>query len=349
MQGKLIKWNGRAAQVRYVSRADRGDQLKAIIENMNGGVSVAVYTSDGSVHLAYANERYYQLFGYTREQFVLELKDAHDMILPKDREFVRAAMQGVKKTRQATTFRYSAKRRDGSVIIVRCSSSVAAIRGLGENVLMSVLTDITDSVQSEQRALVYGQRLDAIMGHINNGIAASILKADGGVDYVFVTDRYYEILGFTREEYRQEVTDPFDLIHPDDREDARREASRLRTVGECATLRYRALRRDGQIIFLSVCITIMTFADVDSPVQLSVFTDVTHLMETKALLEAQRNQISDLINDTPGGIAILEVNPKDPAGGIHTVYYNDTFFQLLRLFAGGIRRAALRERNALCL
>ncbi|MDD4075662.1 MAG: diguanylate cyclase, partial [Eubacteriales bacterium] len=341
---KRVKWNGRDAQARYFSPSDSSKQLRDIIENMNGGVTVITYDADGGVRHAYRNACYYAMFGYTKEQFADELKVPYAIVLPEDAAYVRSTMDAVRTTGQSTTFRYRAKKRDGSVVFISCSSSLASVEGFADKVLLSVMTDITATVHTEQQALVLGQRLGAIMDNINNGVAASILRDDGTVAYVFITDRYYEMLGFTREQYKREVADPFDLVFAPDREEVREKAAALKEAGESLSLTYRAIRRDGGMVHLSVDITMMSFLDVDKPVMLSVFTDITHVVEANARLEAQRDQINEMLNTTPSGLAVIEVDTRDMES-LRTTYYNDRFFS----FSGYTREEydAILKKNEL--
>ena len=322
--GKRIAWNGRDAHVRYILRDGSTQLLKSIIEDMNGGVFVVIYDGEGDVRNIYANHRFYELFGYTKRQYDEELKAPYAVVLPEDDRLVQTRLDHVRATGQADTFRYRARKRDGGVIFVRCNASTASIEGLGDKVLLCVLNDITAAVEAERKALISGQRLSTLMGNINNGVAASIMHENGAADYIFVTDRYYEMLGYTREQYHQEVSDPFDLIFSEDAARVREAAAALRDIHKTCNLTYRAVRRDGQIIWLDVNITIMSFADVKEPVQLSIFTDITHMVKANELLAAQRSQINDMMNTTPGGIAIVEVNRA--TGSMRTTYYNDSFF-----------------------
>ncbi|MDD3921001.1 MAG: diguanylate cyclase, partial [Eubacteriales bacterium] len=302
-----------------------GKQLKSIIENMNGGVTAVTYDDDGGVRHAYRNDRYLELFGYTAEQYANELKKPYAIVSEEDIAKVRSVMEHIRSTGRPATFRFRANTRDGRKKYISCSSSLATIEGFGSRVVLSVMTDITAAVETEQQALVFGQRLNAIMGNINNGVAASILHKDGTVDYVFVTDRFYEIHGYTREQYHQEVTDPFQLIYCEDLDAVRKTTASLHKVNDSRNLKYRVVRRDGRVIWLDVEITMMSFADVEEPVQLAVLTDITHIMEAAEKIKAQRDEINEMLNTTPSGIAVVEIDPKNPAS-MHTTYYNDRFF-----------------------
>ena len=366
VQGKLIQWNGRRAQVRYVlgreqtEERDRIDaeasaaippytaeisdtamgrlvlqsienersreQLKAIFENINGGVSVVAFGSDDRVCMAYANDRYYGLFGYTKLQFASELRDPHETLYPDDAEYVGAEIARIKSTRQAATFQYRVVKRDKSIAYLRCNSSVSSIAGLSDKVMISVLTDVTEAVQTERQAAVFGQRLDAIMKNIDSAVTAAMIKEDGSVEFLFSNDLYYEMLGYTKEQYDSEVSDPFQLVRPEDADAVRSAVIGMRHVGQATTVQYRVSTRTGQLRWLRARISIMSFPDVDRPVQLSVFTDVTDTVEASEQLAEQKNKIIEVLNETPSGIAVVEVDRRNVTGTLRTVYYNDRFF-----------------------
>ncbi len=302
-----------------------GAQFRGIIDNMNGGVSAVVFGEDGEQRYVYRNKRFYALFGCTEEQFDAEYAGPLAVVAPEDHDYVCSVIDGVRRNGQPASFRFRARKRSGGALTVGCHVSLASVPGLGDGVLLSVMTDISEVVKLERQALVFGQRLNAIMDEINSGVAASIVREDGSVDYIFVTDRYYELLGYTREQYHRQVSDPFSLIHEDDRQKVRASAFSLKEPGQSLELRYRAHRQDGCLIWLDVSINMMTFADVDRPVMLSVFTDITAQVEANRQLAAQRDEINEMLNSTPSGIAVIEVDPENVAG-LHTVYYNDRFF-----------------------
>ena len=279
VQGKRIKWNGHEAHVRCISEADSGNQLKSIIENMNGGVSVVSYGEDGSIHLAYANERYYELFGYTKEQFLSELKEPHDTLYPDDAEHVGATIANVKSTGKPASFRYRIIKRDGSVAFIRCSSSMSAIPGLGDKVLISVLADITASMEAEQQTLALEHRFDTIMKNISNAVTAVTLGENGTVDFLFSNELYHEMLGYTKEQYHDEVVSPFNLVYPDDLDTVHSAVINTCHVGDSRELQYRVICRDGQIKWLRAKLSVLTFPDERKPVQLAICTDVTDVID----------------------------------------------------------------------
>lgn len=326
MQGKRIKWNGRDAHVMYITEADSGKHLKSIVENINGGVSAVVYGDDGRVRIAYANDRYYTIFGYSKEQFFAELKNPHDTIYSEDSKYVGEIITKVKSTCQAANFRYRIHKRDGSTAYINCSSSMSSIPGLGDKVLISVLTDVTATVEAEQNTLVLGQRLDAIMKNISNAVTAVTVGDNGSLDVLFSNELYYEILGYTRAQYRKEVSDPFSVVFADDADAVRRAVIGASHIGDTKKLQYRVVTRDGRIKWLRTRISVLSFPDQKKPVQLTVYSDITDMADAVEQITAQRNEITDIFNTTPSGIAVAEVDPDDIMGSFHITFFNDRFY-----------------------
>lgn len=326
MQGKRILWNGRQAHVRFITQTDSGRQLRGIVDHMNGGVYVVVYADNGEVRLTYANEKYYTLFGYTKAQFHAELKDPNDLLFPEDAAGALAAVEEVKSTGRPSTFRYRIIKKDGSIAHIRCSSSLSSIPDLGNRVLISVLTDITASIEAERQTLVLGQRLDAIMKNISNAVTAVVLHEGGAVSFLFSNELYYEMLGYTKEQYQSEVTDPFRLVAPEDVSAVRSAVLGTARVGDTKVLQYRVICRDGRIKWFRARLSVLSFPDQAQPVQLAVYADVTDMVEANNRLAAQRDHIRDMVNLAPSGIAVIQVDPSNILGSQKALFYNDRFF-----------------------
>lgn len=326
VQGKRIKWNGRDAHVRYVNESDLDNKLRSVVDNMNGGVSVSVYDDDGEVRFAYANEQYYSMLGYTKEQFASELKDSLGALAPEDYDSVCDAIAQVRSTGKPATFRYRIQKRDGSTAFISCNASVCTIPGFDDQVLISVLTDVTNSMETVQQTLVLWHRLDTIMNNISNAVTAAALEDNGAARLLFSNELYYEMLGYTKEQYQDEVTDPYRLVYPDDAEKVRSTVSKLSHAGDTKRLQYRVVCRNGSIKWLRARLSVLAFPGEKRLVRLAIYTDVTDMVEAVEQIETQKNEICEMLNTTPSGIAVVEVDPNDIPGSLHTTFYNDRFF-----------------------
>ncbi len=127
-------------------------ELRFIADNSAGGI-FKVENRDG-FPLLYASDGFYRLHGYTREQMAAELDNcAERLILPEDSRRIRKqANILIQKGFQQAEMEYRARRRDGSLIWIHTSASLAILAS-GKQAFMGVLMDITGRRELEERLL----------------------------------------------------------------------------------------------------------------------------------------------------------------------------------------------------
>ncbi len=192
------------AGARHATRDASDRLLKAIVENLNGGVSVVVYDEDGGVRHAYKNDRYYEMFGYTPEQFAAEKNAPYAIVVPEDARYVRDTMARVRETGKPASFQYRARKRDGREIFVACHTSVASVEDINETLLLSVMTDITELIETNEQLEAERERIDDLMNTAPGGIAVVQVDPEnvpGGIHTLFYNDSFYSFSGYSREEY----------------------------------------------------------------------------------------------------------------------------------------------------
>ena len=291
------------------------DQLQRIISSVNGGICAAAYDEGGTLRIIYANDYFYSMYGYTRAQFEAELSNPLDPIHPDDRERVLETVRRMVADRGAAVYEYRCVRRDGAVIRVRCSNSVTAFEGVSDTVLLSVTTDTTELDLARQKERQVSEQLQAVMDNIDCGITAVALQGDQ-VRYLLANDRYYAILGYTRAQYLDEVEDRvFDTIYPGDLARMRESIARVASSGEPAAMEYRALRRDGSVVWLRSAVSMTRFAGEEAPVQLCTYTDVT----------AERQAAQELLDNLPGGAALYEFDGET----VTPLHLNKRYWELV--------------------
>lgn len=264
-----------AQRIAEQKERELSEQLRVIMDNVDGGVSAVTFDENGAVHFIFANERYYSMLGYTKAQFDAEVKNVLFRVHPEDRERTLQSAARVVNDCVPAVYEYRCIRRDGDIINVRCNASITRIKGIEENVLLSVNTDITELVDAEHKAVSTSERLQAIMDNVDCGITAITLDENDSVSFIFVNDKYCELLGYTRRQYAEEVGEGFARIEPEDLEYVLPRVRETRNTGCANMVEFRAIRRDGSRIWLRDVMTMTTFVGIDEPVQLSIFTDIT--------------------------------------------------------------------------
>lgn len=136
-------------------------QLRAIIQNMNGGISAATFGS-GNTGYIYVNDQYYTMFGYTKEQFHEEAPNGLiDLIHLDDAQTVYKAADENIRTGKPTTIEYRVRKRDGTQIWVRSNSSACYMEGIEEPVHIAVSYDITKEKEEELRIQTLNEILNS--------------------------------------------------------------------------------------------------------------------------------------------------------------------------------------------
>ena len=94
---------------------------------------------DGSdIDIIFANDTFYSMFGYTKEQFNSELESPLEPIHPDDRPKIMEGVAALVKNGGSITSEYRCVKRDGSIINVYCNNTVTAFEGIEKPVLLSV-------------------------------------------------------------------------------------------------------------------------------------------------------------------------------------------------------------------
>ena len=172
--------------------------------------------------------------------------------------------------------------------------------------------NITAQRLSEHKERQTARQLQAILDNINCGVTAVTAQGDS-VKFLLANDKYFELLGYTRAQYAGEIGDSIGgVISPEDKDRVREIVERAVSTGEPTSAEYRAQRRDGRVVWLRSFLSVTTFADVEGPVQLCTYADIT----------AEKNTAETLLNNLPCGAGICEIRGNDA----HMTYLNRRYF-----------------------
>lgn len=296
------------------------EEMRLIMANVNCGICASVLEPDGSFRVIYANDRFYSMYGYTRGQMEDELGSVTGAVHPDDMEQTLQTVRRLLSSRGSAAYEYRCIKRDGSVITVRCTNTVTSFAGVSDTVLLAVVEDVTERHATEQQIRRLSEQLQAIMDNIDLGIIAAVVKGEKA-EYVFANDRYYAMLGYTREQFDAEIQSAYQTVALEDRAMVKEETRRLNRDGGSTVLEYHALTRDRRTVYLRSAISMGRLTGVDAPVQLSVLRDITG----ERLVS---RQLQSMMDDMPGGYARLRVYPD---GSLKPVYINQGYCRLVGL------------------
>lgn len=161
----------------------------------------------------------------------------------------------------------------------------------------NVLVNITDLRVAEQKERVVSEHIRAIMDNVNCGITAAFVLG-GKSELIFANDRFFEILGYTREEYGIQISNNSSFIHPDDVKRVFNDIEQFDKIDEKITLEYRVKHKDGHYFWLSVDVSMTYFADIEAPVKIGIYNDITEEKEADEQLQFL-NRLSRAILEQP--------------------------------------------------
>ena len=201
-------------------------------------------------------------------------------LAPESLQQVRDVIARSAKSGESISGEYVFHNIPGGRKIIHLRASMRVIASAGERLLIYCLCEnITAQRLAEQSGRRLKNQLQAVLDNVNCGITAVTFNGDG-VDYILTNNRYYELLGYTREQYHSEIGGhAYDVIFPGDRQRVAETVKRV--IADCkpAVLEYRVLRRDGGIVWLRVSVSMTNFEGVDKPAQLCAYTDITDKQE----------------------------------------------------------------------
>ena len=336
------------------------DQLRTIVDSINGAVSVTALRSGGAEYIM-VNDQFLEMAGCERERYETRHPRKYDLIHPDDRERV-AEISGAHTTvGEQYSIDYRIVRLSGVVRTVRSRVSVVSVAEVNEPVLLCVCTDITEQCVLDAQLDFLNTSAHDILAQPDSEAAvdATLKKL---VEY-FASDRAYVIeldydlcvsyntyevcadgvssemsrlqaIPFSVSEMWFEILQNNNYVVMDDVD---------RIGGDEAELRHLLAEQDIHSIILAPLWrdgVMIGFVGVDNPTKatkqldrLMALGDYIAVLLTRRDLsakierdrEAMQRQNSSLLDNLPCGAALYEYDGR----GITVIHINRRYWQLV--------------------
>jgi len=152
-----------------------------------------VFEADLTFRVTYANQRAFEVFGYSQEEFEAGLHGL-DMFTPEDRKDVEASLQQGLEGDGPGVREYTAVRKDGSSFPILFNASLFRIEGRPVGV-RGVIVDITDRKAAEEELRESERKFRNIVESSPMGVHLYRLESDGRMVFVGANPAADEILG----------------------------------------------------------------------------------------------------------------------------------------------------------
>lgn len=257
---------------------------------------------DKDFSLYFANHEMVKLLGYesyTEFEEAIEGK-VINTIHPEDRPRVMKELGSSYYAGQEYTISYRMPRKDGSWFWTLDKGKVIQAED-GRLAIVSACTDISEPMMVQQQLMEENANLhrqNEALNFINNDFPGGYHRCSTGPGYrfLYVSNRFLELLGYTR----QELTDLFDdlylnLVHPDDRDMVIHGVVDIQADVTSYNLEYRILSKRGYIKVIDQS----KYMELGSTSFIQgVILDVTDTVEL-------RNKMQLLMEHIPENIGVL--------------------------------------------
>lgn len=180
-------------------------------------------------------------------------------------------------------------------------SGIAAVE---EELIYCTARDITGQKQTEETLQQSKQYYEALIHSLNSIIWEFDLQTQ---QFVFVSSKAEDILGYPIEQWLTEANFWENHIHPEDREQAINGCHQFVLQRQEGQLEYRMVAADGSIVWLHDIVSLVV--EADQPVKLrGVLTDITELQRTKESLDRREQELRTLVENSPDVIIRIDRN-----------------------------------------
>jgi PAS domain S-box-containing protein len=231
------------------------DRQRALLEHIPGAVAyVWECGSDGTASpITYTSPQLTTVLGFTVEEWHSRPGFWRDRVHPDDRDEVVARTLRCEETGEPFAVEYRLLARDGRVVWV-LDQAVLVERNLDGSpwLYQGVFFDVTERKRYEQQIVDAEQRYRTLIEQIPAVVYVEAVDQHdpSSSRIVFVSPQVEQLLGYTAEELVAEPNHLQRLIHPDDWPGFLEEDRRSGRTGSPFSYVYRAIAKDGSIVWL---------------------------------------------------------------------------------------------------
>jgi PAS domain S-box-containing protein len=277
------------------------ERLRLALAGSNQGLfDLDLQTGEATITPEYAT-----MLGYDPATFHANLARWNELIHPADRDAAFATLQAcVTGATCDYTMEYRLRAADGSWRWILSAGRVAGHDPAGRPVrLLGVHTDITERKRAEEAVQESHRHYEDLVANIPLGIYRVAIAPGGRFAFVYVSDRYCEIVGLSRDEILADAEATTRIIHPDDRGEFDR-------LNRAARDEQRAFIWEGRIVVAEQP-RWLHVESVPSPspdgatVWTGVVADITRRKRMEAALRESEGRVQAIFRAAPTGIGVV--------------------------------------------
>ncbi len=299
-------------------------RYRSLVDNSGGGLTITQRHDDGSLENIFTSEGMFRMMRLTRAQCAEAYRgDVYAKVHPDDVSYARSVFDGLRINDETRSAIYRIRCGDGGYVWVNVTGRCVVDNG--RTFLYAVHTDITLQKENEYRARAATGQLESVMENVTCGICAYAYSPDSHISrLLFANQSYYALLGYTKEQFDQEVEDTFRFVYPDDIGRVQAQVQIALDTGEPQRIDYRCMKRTGDVIWVSVN---ERFTNIYGSDQIVLLCETVEITERKRMENEQAAMLEQIVflNHVAGDL----LSGSDTDRAIHIVLRD-----VLEYFAG---------------
>lgn len=186
-----------AAEASLKEQAEKEKLLNVLFDSTSSGIFRSNLFCPFEIR--HANDTFYALHGYTRQQFQAEMKNREkDLVFPEDLPKMQCEfLDYLQDSSKNLEMEYRIVKRNGTIAWLHSSSTVQVEDGSA--LMVGIVRDITESKLAQEALMAQSYELENIYNTIPGGIYRCRHNLDG--DIVYANDGFFEFLGYSRKEF----------------------------------------------------------------------------------------------------------------------------------------------------
>lgn len=226
---------------------EKDRELEQVYNTVFSGV--AKVSDDGRCSFIFANERYYQMLGYEREEYLrLVRRDPLMTVHPQDTAQMLEMIEAIREQGHGRSLTLRLRKKDGAVIWVRIDASLSEERYGGYRIFYLVYTDIDEQREREEERRKQQQFTSLILR--SNTVGTLILNNDERYSFVYIGDNLAAFLGYEQEEFLRRFPDACSMIYFEDAKSALEMIRSQLSISDYYEVEYRVQKRDGSLVWM---------------------------------------------------------------------------------------------------
>ena len=288
-----------------------------IFNSYVGGACIFEYCK-GKAYLLRINNKYAETIN---PKATVEEVFTHNAILNMDQESKDKFEEAVKKaieTHDEVVIETIENSMDDPTIQMHIRSTMRVIAHTEDRYLFySLIVNITEQKEAEYYKKLISEQMESVLNSMSSGLTATIIRNDK-INVIFTNNRFYQMRGYTKEQYHKEVHNFIELVHPEDRKKVLEATSNEEAINRTKQVEYRIVKRDGSERWFRVTVTNTKFIGYKEKVTICTYADIT--------MEKEKNiQEKLLLDNLPCGAALYIFNGEK----IKVVHINKKYWELV--------------------